>query len=101
MEKVRVYNEIEATYAEFAQILLQFGYKDTSNKAFFRFVSKKYKSVVQLPQRATTDIVVKANLAAFSYLLYMQGVIAHIDDLAKGIEKNRFLKIASEAVIAK
>jgi hypothetical protein len=91
MEKVRVYNELEATYGELAQMLLQLGYKDTSNGTFFRFVYRKRKSIIQLPWRAATDIVVKANLAAFSYLLYMQGIIAERDDLAKGIEKNRFL----------
>jgi hypothetical protein len=87
MEKVKVYNEMEASYAELAQVLLQLGYKNTSNAQFFRFTYKKYKSVVQLPQRSLTDIVVKANLAAFSYLLYMQGVIAHIDDLQKVLKK--------------
>jgi hypothetical protein len=91
MEKVKVYNELEATYGELAQILLQLGYKDTSNATLFRFVYRKRKSIIQLPWRAASEIVVKANLAAFSYLLYMQGIIVERDDLAKGIEKNRFL----------
>jgi hypothetical protein len=97
---VKIYNEIEASYAELAQVLLQLGYKNTSTAILFRFTYKKYKSVIQLPQRLATDIVVKANLAAFSYLLYMQGVIAHLDDLAKSIEKNRFLKVSFENVAA-
>ena len=41
MEKVRVYNELEATYGELAQILLQWGYKNTSNATLFRLVYKK------------------------------------------------------------
>ena len=57
MEKVRVYNELEATYGELAQILLQLGYKNTSNETLFRFVYKKRKSIIQLPWRAATDIV--------------------------------------------
>jgi hypothetical protein len=89
MHYTRVYKEISPTYQEVAEALTQLGFREETNSEFFLFVNDKHKSEVKLPARPYDAPFLKANLAGFSYLLFMQGVIKDTDDLAKLIEKNR------------
>lgn len=95
MQKIRVYNEIQPTYTEFALVLQQLSYQNQTNDKFFCWEHRGHRSIVKLPLRPVTALVVKANVASYSYLLYMQGVLNHIDDLAKMIEKNRLRETKS------
>jgi hypothetical protein len=89
MQYTQVYKEITPTYQEMAQVLTQLGYKDQTNATFFLFVNEEHESEVKLPYQPYETPFMKANLAGFSYLLYMQGVIKDQDKLAKMVEKNR------------
>lgn len=89
MEYVSVYNDITATYGEVAQALKKLGFQDASTSEYFLFVNEKHKSEIKLPANPQDTPFLKGNLLGYSYILYMQGVIKHRDDLAKRIEKNR------------
>ena len=89
MEYVSPYNDISATYAEVASALEKLGFHDASTSEHFRYVNEKEKSEIKLPARPLDTPFSKANMIGYSYILYMQGIIKHRDDLAKRIEKNR------------
>jgi hypothetical protein len=89
MQYTRVYKEIAPTYQEVAQALKQLGYQEKTDSEHFLFVNDAHQSEVKLPARPYDAPFLKANLAGFSYLLFMQGVIKDPDNLAKLIEKNR------------
>ena len=98
MEGRKVYKEMNITYGELAQALTQLGYKNESDSEHFRYVNKKYDSVVLLRANPVKRILFKAIVSGFSYQLYMQGVIEDYDDLAKLVEKNRLANNAPVAV---
>ena len=84
-----VYHELSATYGEVAEALLQMHYQDKSDEQYFLFTNEKYDAEIRLPIRPLDTPFFKANLMAFSNIMYMKGVIKHPDDFAKRIEKNR------------
>ena len=89
MEYVSHYNDISATYGEVALALKNLGFIDVSTSEHFRFVNEKEKSEIKLPARPLDDPFSKSNMIGYSYILYMQGIIKHRDDLAKSIEEKR------------
>ena len=92
MEYATLYNDISATYGEVAKALMQLGYQDVSTSDRLHFVNEKKDSELKFPVRPLETPFFKADLIGYSYILYMQGVIKHRDDLAKRIEKNRQVK---------
>jgi hypothetical protein len=92
MEYISPYNEIAASYGEVASALTKLGFVDASTSELFRFVHEQHNSDIKLPARPLETPFSKANMIGYSYILYMQGVIKHRDDLAKRIEKNREAK---------
>lgn len=98
MEGRRVYKEMNITYGELAEALTQLGYKNESDIEYFRYVNKKYNSVILLRSNPLNRTLFKAIISGFSYQLYMQGVIEDYDDLAKLVEKNRLANNAQIAV---
>lgn len=98
MEGRSVYKEMNITYGELAQALTQLGFKNESDSEYFRYVNKKYDSVVLLRANPVNRILFKAIISGFSYQLYMQGVIEEYDDLAKLVEKNRLANNSAVAV---
>ncbi len=98
MRYLHVYKEMTATYSEIAEALKKLGFKDLSTDKHFRYINTVYNSEVKLPFRPLNTVFSKANLAGYSYQLYMQGVIEEQDDLAKLIEKNRLT--SNESVTA-
>jgi hypothetical protein len=102
MEYISPYNDISATYGEVAIALKKLGFQDVSTSEYFRFVHEKHKAEIKLPARPQETIFSKPNMVGYSYILYMQGVIKHRDDLAKRIEKNRMaVKPKKQTVKAK
>ena len=91
---------MSVTYGEFGKALLQLGYKDESTTKHFRFTNARHKSVVLLPFQEAKAILVRANLASYSYLLFNQGVIDDMDDLAKIIDTNRQQMTVKEPALA-
>lgn len=92
MQYLHVYKEIVANYGEIAEALKKLGFQDESTEKHFRLVNTAHNSEVKLPTRPLDALFFKANLAGYSYQLYMQGVIDDYDDLAKTIEKNRLTR---------
>jgi hypothetical protein len=84
-----VYNELSATYGEVAEALLQMNYKNESDGHYFLFTNEKYDAEIRLPARPLDALFFKANLMAFSNIMFMKGIIKHPDNFAKRIEKNR------------
>ncbi len=97
MQYLHVYKEIVANYGEIAQALKKLGFQDVSTEKHFRLVNAPLNSEVKLPARPLDALFSKANLAGYSYQLYMQGVIEEYDDFAKLIEKNRLAHTARVA----
>jgi hypothetical protein len=97
MEYATLYNDISATYGEVVLALKKLGFQDISTPEQFRFVNEKHNSEIKLPIRPLDTAFFKADLIGYSYILYMQGVIKHRDDLAKRIEKNRLAKPRKQA----
>ncbi len=89
MEYATLYNDISATYGEVVMALKKLGFQDASTSEQFRFVNEKHNSEIKLPIKPLETPFFKADLIGYSYILYMQGIIKHRDDLAKRIEKNR------------
>ena len=84
-----VYKELSATYGEVADALLQMKYINESDEQYFLFTNAQYKAEIRLPAQPLDKPFFKANLMAFSNIMYMKGMIKHPDDFAKRIEKNR------------
>ena len=97
MEGRRVYKEMTITYGELAQALTELGFRNESDSDHFRYAHKKYASVILLKANPPNRELFKAIISAFSYQLYMQGVIEDYDDLAKLVEKNRLTNSAQIA----
>ena len=89
MEQINLYHNISATYGEVVAALMKLGFQDASTSEYFFFVNEKYNSEIKLPLKPLETPFFKADLLGYSYILYMQGIIKHTDDLAKKIEKNR------------
>jgi hypothetical protein len=92
-----VYNDLSANYGEVAEALLQMKYKNESDEHYFLFINEKYDAEVRLPARSPDSLFFKANLMAFSNIMFMKGIIKHPDDFAKRIEKNRLANAAQVA----
>jgi hypothetical protein len=84
-----VYNDLSATYGEVAVALVQMHYKNESDEHYFLFTNEKYDIEIRLPARPLDAPFFKANLMAFSNIMFMKGSIKHPDNFAKRIEKNR------------
>ena len=97
MEGRSVYKEMVITYGELAQALIQLGFKNQSDAHYFRFVNSEHNARVLLKTNPENQILFKAIISAYSYQLYMQGVIEDFDDLAKLVEKNREIMLQKQA----
>jgi hypothetical protein len=100
MATFKIYKEIQPTYREWLSVLEQLGFKKQIvelppisgvKRTQYRLENAAYRSVVWLPYRTDDAFVVKAYFASYSHLLYMQGVIEDVQDMAKMVEKSRFL----------
>ena len=101
MEKVGIYKDMEITYQEFVQALYRLGYHKVPKKDRVLYVNDEYDSVIALNPLNTPDRkMLKGSFAAEAYLMEMQGVIEHRDDIAKMIEQDRLDALQRERNVA-
>ena len=97
MERVRIYKDMEVTYQEFFQALYRLGYRKVSEKNSLLYVNDAHGSVISINPLNTPDRkMLRGSFAAEAYLMEMQGVIEHRDDIAKMIEQDRLDAAARE-----
>ncbi len=97
MEIVRIYKDMEITYQEFFQALYRLGYHKVPKKDIIFYVNDKYGSVISINSLNTPDRkMLKGSFAAEAYLMELQGVIEHRDDIAKMIEQDRLAALTRE-----
>ena len=98
MVTLSIYKEIQPTYGEWLPILAELGFQKQIielpaiagvKRPQYRLENLNHKSLIWLPLRSDNEPVVKADFAAYSYQLYMQGIIEDMQDMAKMIERNR------------
>ena len=87
-----IIKQVPITYGELIDVLTKLGYHKEFDGKNNRFINEKYKSFVVLPVRALDEMVEKIYVAAFSYQLYMQGVIREEENLVKKVQQNRLKK---------
>ena len=86
-----VYKEIEISYRELANALLRLGYHKAASDKYFRYINNEHNSdiILPLPRKSDEEKVNKAYFVALSYNMEWKGVLNHMDDLAKMIERDR------------
>lgn len=90
METISIYKNMEVTYGELEKTLLTLQYAKKRGKNFYGYENKVFDSVVLIPLSAQPgDKVSRLLFDSTSKLLEAKGVIAHKDDLAKMIERER------------
>ena len=90
METISIYKNMEVTFGELEKTLLMLQYVKKRGKNFYGFENKAFDSVVLIPLSAQPgDIVSRLLFDSTSKLLEAKGVIAHKDDLARMIERER------------
>ena len=74
-----------------------FGYRKVPKKEAILYVNDEYDSIISInPLNTPEKKMLRGSLAAEAYLMEMQGVLAHRDDIAKMIEHNRLAPLDSE-----
>ena len=97
MEVVRIYKDMEITYHEFVQALYRLGYHKVPQKEAILYVNDAYGSIISLnPLNTPNRKMLRGSFAAEAYLMEMQGVLEHRDDIAKMIEQERLKALADE-----
>jgi hypothetical protein len=101
MEPFKIYKEIQPTYGEWFSILAELGYQKQVvdiKRPISKQHTKQYllenlveKSTIILPYLPESAPVLKAYFANYSHQLYLQGIIEDVQDMAKMIEKKRFM----------
>jgi hypothetical protein len=96
METLRMYKEMDVTYAELDMALLTFGYKKNINatRIFYEHTPSGSQVLVS-PKAKPIDIVNKGWFVAYAYNMECMGAIEHRDDLAKLIEQKRLESLSS------
>lgn len=86
-----IYKDMEVSYQEFEQALMNLGYHKVSKKDNTLYINRAYDSVISISHLNTPDrIMNKGEFAAQAFLMEMKGVLGDKDDIAKMIEQNRF-----------
>jgi hypothetical protein len=88
----RIFIDVPVTYGELIEVLTKLGYHQEVDAKGYRYVNDKYDSYVQLGDRSPDEMLEKAYAAAYSSLLYRQGVIKEEESLIHKIQKNRLKK---------
>jgi hypothetical protein len=90
METLRIYKDLEVTYLEFEQALIQLGYTKVVKSNGLFYVHKKYDSIVKVSNLVKPEMkMLKADFTAQAFLMEMKGVSNDKDDIAKMIEHSR------------
>ena len=91
MEPFRIHNDLETTYDEFSRALKKLGFQNESTPEEFRYVHAETGCIIKLRQKQPDTTLIKAYFANFSFAIYYNGLIENVHDLAKMIEKERYL----------
>lgn len=90
METISIYKNMEVTFGELETALVALHYTKKRGKDFYGFENQTFDSVVLIPLAAQPeDKVSRLLFDSTSKLLEAKGVLAHKDDLAKMIERER------------
>ena len=84
--------KVSVTYGEMIEVLEKLGYHPEFDGKHNRYINEKYNSWVTLAIRPNDDAFSRLIFDAYSYQLYMQGVIKEENSLLLMIEKNRLKK---------
>jgi hypothetical protein len=88
----RIFVEVPVTYGEMTEVLTKLGYRQEFDGKNNRYVNDKHDSYVLLRVASPDEILEKAYVAAYSSLLYGQGIIKEEESLIYMIQKNRLKK---------
>jgi predicted urease superfamily metal-dependent hydrolase len=95
MEVVRIYKDMEVSYQEFENALLQLGYHKVIKHHARLYVNELYDSVISLSHLNTPDrMMIRGAFSSQAYLMEMKGVLENRDDIAKMIEQDRLAQSA-------
>ena len=89
MTELRAYKDMEPTYGELAEALKKLNFEDRSYDTHFLFINDEFDAIVLLPLKHPNAKVHRAHFAGFSMTLEHKGVLEHMFDLGKMIEKTR------------
>ena len=88
----KIFVEVPVTYGEMIEVLTKLGYHQELNGKNYRYVNNKYDSYVLIRDTSPDELFEKAYAAAYSSLLYQQGVIKEEESIIYMIQKNRLKK---------
>jgi hypothetical protein len=88
----RIFIEVPVTYGEMIEVLTKLGYRPEFDGKGSRYINDKHDSYVLLRDAAPDEMLEKAYVAAYSSLLYGQGIIKEEESLIHIIQKNRLKK---------
>ncbi len=87
-----IFLEIRITFNELIEVLTKLGYHPEFDGKHNLYINEKYKSMVKMPVHNLDELMERADVAAYSSRLYLQGVIKEEEDLIRKIQKNRLKK---------
>ena len=88
----KIFLEVPVTYGEMIEVLTKLGYHPEFDGKHNRYINEKHNSYVVLAIRPPDETLEKVYAAAYSHLLYLQGVIKEEESLVHMIQKNRLKK---------
>ena len=93
----RIIVEVPVTYGEMIEVLTKLGYRQELYGKGYRYINDKHDSYVLLRAASPDEMLEKAFAAAYSSLLYGQGIIKTEESLIHKIQKNRLRKAKKTA----
>jgi hypothetical protein len=88
----RIFLDVPVTYGEMIEVLTKLGYRQEFDGKGYRYINDKHDSYVLLRAASPDEMLEKAFAAAYSSLLYGQGIIKEEESLIHKIQKNRLKK---------
>ena len=85
----KIFLEVPVTYGAMIEVLTKLGYHSEFDGKHNRYINEKHNSFVVLAIRPPDETLEKVYAAAYSHLLYLQGVIKEEESLVYMIQKNR------------
>jgi hypothetical protein len=88
----RIFIDVPVTYGEMIEVLTKLGYRQELDGKGYRYINDKHDSYVLIRAASPDEMFEKAYAAAYSSLLYRQGIIKEEESLIHKIQKNRLKK---------
>ena len=93
----RIFIDVPVTYVEMMEVLTKLGYRQELDGKGYRYINDEHDSCVLLRAASPDEMFEKAYVAAYSSLLYRQGIIKEEESLIHKIQKNRLKKAKKAA----